>query len=264
MSQLSDHFGYDTANYGRKLALGLAIGVHALLLVVGGYLAYASPDKEQQIMTAHRIRLGGPKNMDMGAKTHKAPVVGKVKKPRPKPKTKPKPTVKTPPKATKDQVGLKKTPTKKQPKPTENSTDDVSKQGKQKPAPNVPDDKDMDKSARAVGGLGGDEGVALEIGDGSKDVNLEDLEFINFFKMVRARLSTRWSSRGLSGGATTIRFHIGRDGSVGDVTISKSSGLGYLDGPAKRAVMGVELPPLPQSYVGEELILNIVFNYDRK
>ena len=132
MSQLSDHFGYDTGNYGRKPALIASISVHVLALVVGAVLAYRQPSVDPQIMT-HRIRLGGPKNMDLGGEKRKAPVVGKSTPAKAKNQPK-KNTRRTPPKAKKDEVGLKKTPPKKQKNtpPPKNASDERDRAGDRK------------------------------------------------------------------------------------------------------------------------------------
>lgn len=217
-------------------------------------------------MTAHRVRLGGPKNMSLGGRKRKAPVVGRVSKPKAKTETSKR---RSKPKAKKNEVGLnrkKKPPRnkKKNPDPPKTASDKVTRKSKSTPTPTPVPEKDTKKSAKAIGGLGGETGVSLDIGDGAEDVNLEDLEFITYYKMLRARLTERWARHGLRGGKCTVRFEISKTGSVSNVSITKSSGLGYLDGPAKRAVMGVELPPLPESYKGETVTLNIVFNYDKK
>lgn len=270
MTPMSDHTSIDTSDYGRKLGIGVSLAIHVIVLLGGAWYAYGKKDDVKQRVMVQRVRLGGPPNMNLGGKEQKAPVAGRKPKPvpeQPKPKPEPKPKEVKPPQVKEKQIGLnKKKPEKKTPEPPKKATDTDDKPAPNKPIEKVetPPDDDKDKINKAIGGLGGETGVALELGDGSPEVNLADLEFIAFFKMVRARLTARWASKGLRGGQTTVRFHIDRQGQVSGVEIAKSSGRAYLDNPAKLAVLGVELPPLPQSYDSPELILNIVFNYDQK
>jgi TonB family protein len=141
--------------------------------------------------------------------------------------------------------------------------DKVDRKSEPEPDPVEPEPT---KSTRAIGGFGGekDTGVSVEVGDGSQEVNLDDVEFITYFKMVQAQISSRWVKRGLEGGTTRVRFFIHRDGKVTDVDVTRTSGKAYLDSPAKRAVLGADFPPLPQSYEGDKLIVNINFQYGER
>ncbi len=270
MSPLSDHTSIDTSDYGRRLAIVVSLVLHVVVLAGSAWYGYAKKDVVEERIMVQKVRLGGPPNMNLGGKQQKAPVAGRTPKPvpeKPKPKPEPKPKEVPPPLVKEKQVGLnKEKPVKKPPEPSPKKAPDND----ERPSPikptevKTPPEEDKEKINKAIGGLGGETGVALELGDGSPEVNLADLEFISFFKMVRARLTARWASKGLRGGQTTVRFRIDRQGKVSGVEIAKSSGRAYLDSPAKLAVLGVELPPLPQSYEGPELILNIVFNYDQK
>lgn len=262
-----DHFGRGDDEYGRKPGIIVSVTIHVVLLVVGAWLSFATPDRVEKPMTATRVRLGGPKNLELGGPKSKAPVAGVLRsKPAPKKKDPPKKKTRRPPKTEKKVVGLnkEKDPPKKKKDPPKKATgtDNSSRKSSQKPAP-APEPKKDEKGPRALGGLGGDNGISVAVGDGAQDIDIEDVEFITYFKMVRAQLASRWTNRGLRGGATQVRFLIGRQGDVSDITILESSGYPHLDAPAKRAVMGSEFPPLPQSYKGDNLIVTMTFNYKK-
>lgn len=256
MSQLSEHFARETERYGRRTATLISVVLHLTVLMLGAWFASRETSERPEPMIAHRVKLGGPKNMKLGGAKRKAPVAG-VRRAKKKAPEKARPSNK------KNVVGLKKRTVNKRKKPPNKPSANQKKVVTGGSRAEVsPTKKTKTKGPRAIGGLGGNKGVALQLGDGATDVNLDDLTFNTFFKMVSARLAERWGNQGLRGGETKVRFHIHRDGTVSDVTVAKSSGLSYLDGPAKRAVMGADFPPLPQSYEGEQLILNIIFDYD--
>ena len=214
------------------------------------------------------VKLGGPANLAASGKKHKAPVAGVSKKKRKKvtipPKKKPpkRKTARPKPKKSKG-VGLNQK--KKQPaKPKASGSGRSEKKDPQQEPPQPPSPRE--KGARAIGGLDGTKGVgvSIETGDGAEDINVEDLEFISYFRSVQAELAARWVKSGLSGGSVKIRFFINRNGEVSQVSVAASSGKSYLDAPAKRAVLGAEFPPLPQGYRGEKLIVNINFHYGKR
>lgn len=268
MSNLKDHFGRGDDDYGRKPGIIVSVTIHVVVLVLGAWFSFAQPKKVEKPMSAMKVKLGGPKNLELGGPKSKAPVAGVLRsKPKPQKKAEPKKKTRQPPKTKKKVVGLKKKkdpPKKKKtpPKKKETGSDSRTRTTKTttKPAP-TPEKKT--KGPRALGGLGGDTGISVAVGDGAQDIDIEDVEFITYFKMVRAQLASRWTNRGLRGGATQLRFNIGREGDVSDIQVLKSSGYPHLDAPAKRAVMGSEFPPLPQSYKGEKLIVTMTFDYKK-
>ena len=264
---LVDRYADSRENYGWWVGILVTIVFHGVALG-GMYYASSAQEHIRPPMDAMRVKLGGPPKLELSGKSRKAPVAGSRKpKPKPTPVVK-KPVTKPPPKKTatkkkKDQIGLntKKKPPKKPEKKPEAVAEKATKGAT--PAPSVPEPKPDRRDNRAIGGLDGSDGsgVGVEVGDGSKEITEDDLEFISYFKTIQAEIAKRWTRSGFTSGTTRIRFHVHRDGSVTDVEVAKSSGRSYLDGPAKRAVMGAAFPPLPQGYLGEKLIVNINFQY---
>ncbi len=79
-----------------------------------------------------------------------------------------------------------------------------------------------------------------------------------YWSRVQALISSRWDPR--SGGQTdtalavVIKFRLSRSGEIGFVVVDETSGNGYFDDAAKRAVMSLKtLPPfpsnMPESYI---------------
>ena len=264
MSPYEHYFqGKAQASYGRKTGLVVSLLIH--LVVLGGLtlISYAGTHKREEFPGVMKVRIGGPKNLNVSGRKSKAPVAGVTRaKPKPKQKATKK---KTPPKKTdKKQIGLDRKKTK--PTPPKQSADPVPDRGKGAPpaeAEVVPPIDDQ-KGPEALGStrtIQGSNGVSVEIGDGSQDVDIQDIEFISYFRTVIAEINNRWIKRGLEGGTTRVRFYIDREGAVSGVKIVQSSGKPHLDSPARRAVLGADLPPLPQGYQGDRLILNINFQY---
>ena len=248
--------------YGKRPAIIFSVCLHLIILFAVVAMSLAGNRKDDDLNNAMVVRLGGPRNMSLGGPKTKAPTAG-IKKSKPATRVKETPKKKRPPKKKDAKLGLDRKKTSK--KPSQKTTpqpDEKDRAGKSTPATTNPTDE---KPNRAKGGLGGqDNGMAVELGDGSEVVDIKDADFITYFKMVQAEIGSRWANHGLSGGSTRIRFFINRNGSVTDVTVAKSSGRPMLDSPARRAVLGSEFPPLPQSYKDDQLIVNISFNYDKK
>jgi len=253
-------------DYGRRTGVIVSLVIHGLALGGMIWASLAGPERERPL-NAMTVRLGGPQMMQAG-KARKAPVAGVVKKkdpppPRPKPKPVPekKPAVKQPVKQ-EGALGLnrEKKPVAKPPKKA-----DAEPAPEPDIAPPEPQPRETvsQEGARAMGGIQGDAGtgVSMQIGDGSETVSDESPEFLSYFRTVMAKVSSRWTKSGLEEGSASVRFRIQRNGSVQGVEVVRSAGRSYLDGPAKRAVLGADLPPLPQGYQGDELIVTLNFHY---
>jgi len=266
MSPYEHYFqGRAQAQYGRKAGLLFSLLLHVAVLGGLALVSYAGSHKREDLPGVMTVRLGGPKNMNVSGQKSKAPVAG-VSKPKPKPKPPPVETQKkTPPKQSdKPQIGLnnEKQKEKKEPeKPKQESTDRGSGTPPPQPEVSPPIDEQGPEARGSTRTIEGSSGVSVEVGDGSEDVDIQDIEFISYFRTVIAEINTRWIKSGLDGGTARVRFFIDREGNVSDVRVVQSSGKPHLDSPAKRAVLGADLPPLPQGYQGDHLILNINFKY---
>jgi len=260
------------ADYGRKTATWISITVHVLALSGMVWMGMAGESRRDDFGKAVPVKLGGPKNMNMGGSKRKAPVAGATaEKPKPRqtrktpPKEQPKP--KPQPKKPKEKVvptGSKQArkPPPPDPEPEPAPVAENVREGADDPTPTQPV---AEKSNRARGNVreGTGSGVALELGDGSEVEDVDDLRFRSYLLAIHGAVATRWIKNSPVSGLTRIEFTILRDGSIEDVRIADSSGFAFLDNQAKRAVMGAELPPLPQGYERDRLLIAMNFNYQK-
>lgn len=252
--------------YGRRLAIILAVGFHAAAL--GGMWLFSQPKKPKpQMLTATPVTLASNPNRASGKKS-KAPTAGRQRPSKPKPKktTVRKPAAKKPPpKKTPTDIGTKREKAPKpKPKPKAPVAEVEQPSESEKEAPSPPVKQEEDRTIPiAKGGLGGvnDSGISFEMGSPNAKVDVKDFEFVSYFRLVHDKIARRWSRGGLVGGIAVIRFEIHRDGSIKAPQILKSAGKPYLDNPAKMAVVGADLPPLPQGIREDMLIVDINFHY---
>jgi len=263
----SHFFNHKRDHYGRTLAITLAVGFHVAALA--GLWAFSQPSKpKNKLMLATPVTLSANPNRASGKKS-KAPVAGRQKtnQPKPKPQEK-KPVAKKTPVKKPDEVGTRtdqKKKAKPKPAPEDPTPKDVkpTEQPKETPAEPAPPQEEDRTIPIAKGGFGGvtDSGISFEMGSPNAKVDVKDFEFLSYFRQVHEAIARRWSRGGLTGGITTIRFEIHRDGSIKNPTIIQSAGKAYLDNPAKLAVIGADLPPLPQGVREDVLEIDINFHY---
>lgn len=250
---------------------GLALSLVLHIAIFGGlfWLSYEGEDTRRLPPASINVGLAQRPNTSAGGKKSDAPTAGKVSKPKPTvTKEQPKPKAKPKPKPAKNEVGTKKKEDKPKPKKEPEPVAETASKTVEKPTPAppkvTPPPEDDTRSAKARGGFGGEEdsGLSLELGNPDEPLTvLEDLEFQSYFENLMRQLQQRWSIGGMSGGIAIVRVQIGRDGSIQGADVVESAGKNFLDSAAKRAVLGMELPPLPQGYRGEKLIVNLRFNY---
>ncbi len=257
--------GAGDLNYGRKAGVILSLLFHAV--AIGGVIwASVANRPDRPPPNAMTVKLGGPPKMELSGEARKAPVAGvSRKKPTPAPKAKPKPVKKAPPKRAtpkKNEIGLNRDKKKPEKKPAPTPAPEETPSRSTDPTPPKAEPEPEDKAAIARGGFGDNgAGITMQVGDGSENVEKDDLEFINYYKTVLAEVSKQWVKTGLEGGTARIRFYIDREGRVSNMEVVQSAGRSFLDGPAKRAILASEFPPLPHGYRGDKLIFNINFQY---
>lgn len=253
-------------NYGRKFAIFVAVSFH--IAAIAGMWLFSHPSKpKQNLLKATPVTLASNPNRSSGKKS-KAPTAGRQRRSKPKKTTtrKPKPVVKKPPpKKTPTDVGTRteKKP-KTKPKPVVEQAEKENPTGPDKTPAEQPVEPKEDRTIPiAKGGFGGlkDSGISFEMGSTSNKVDVKDYEFVSYFRLVHDKIARRWSRGGLVGGTAVIRFEIHRDGSIKKPEIIESAGKPYLDNPAKMAVVGADLPPLPQGIREDILIVDINFHY---
>ena len=241
------HYSRGKDDFGFFLALSVSLILHFGLIGIA-YWASKGP-KRHPLPTAITVSLASSLPSSRGGKQTKAPVIRATPKKavaKKKKKDVPKPKKKTPKKD--NRVGLKtRETTKKKYEPEKQETADSG----------------VERN-RPTGGAGGaeDNGIAFELGHrGAQDLNLQEAKFQGYYRTILDEVDRRWAKGNLTGGTATISFKVAKDGAVSRVEVSVSSGLAYLDGPAERAVLGARLPPLPQGFGEEELIVTINFRY---
>jgi TonB family protein len=262
------HASNRAENLGRRAGIAVSLIMHGA--AIAAMLFFSLPEKpRRQPPPSTAVTLAvRPDNSGFG-KTRKAPVAGRKRsKPAPS-QTKVEPKREQPkPKPANREVGLNR----EQPKRTETPPREEKISSEPEPKrpeprrPEPPPERPQDpKLPIARGGIGGEEesGISLDMGQAQQEM-LKDGEFLSYMRLMYSQIARRWTRGSLTGGVATIRFQVDRDGSISEVTVLQSAGESFLDGPAKRAVMGAELPPLPQGFREDALIVNVNFHYDKR
>jgi protein TonB len=122
---------------------------------------------------------------------------------------------------------------------------------------------DAAKSTSGRGGSGTGSGTGA--GSGIK-VDDRDFRFAYYLEVIRERIGYNWSPPALYGAksdvAATVYFKIGRDGSLSDEEIEKSSNQEIFDRAALRAIkLADPLPPLPAGFRGKNLGVHFEFQH---
>jgi TonB family protein len=99
---------------------------------------------------------------------------------------------------------------------------------------------------------------------GQVAVDASNFEFAYYLQQVRTLIARNWApSAGVAAGTRVeVYFRVSRDGSLSSPRIEVSSGNGYFDQSATRAVIVTgHLPPLPLGYDGGDLGIHFGFEY---
>ena len=100
---------------------------------------------------------------------------------------------------------------------------------------------------------------------GNTSLDVSDFPFTYYLRQIQAKISERWApprpaARG--GERAIIAFEIGRDGSIKEPTLEKSSGLTLYDQSALRAVAEASpFPPLPPEFKAPSLRVHFGFEF---
>ena len=100
---------------------------------------------------------------------------------------------------------------------------------------------------------------------GNTSLDVSDFPFTYYLRQIQAKISERWApprpaARG--GERAIIAFEIGRDGSIKEPTLEKSSGLTLYDQSALRAVAEASpFPPLPPEFKAPSLRIHFGFEF---
>ena len=128
-----------------------------------------------------------------------------------------------------------------------------AKEGSKAPAP-AEEPRGEAAGPGAGGGAGDGTGIA---------VDAARFPYSYFLSAIERRVSENWYSavsQGRTGLTCVVYFRLMRDGSLGDVRIETSSGNGYFDRAALRAVRsGSPYPPLPGGFADDFLGIHFTF-----
>ena len=95
-------------------------------------------------------------------------------------------------------------------------------------------------------------------------INIGDFCCPEYIGNMVTMINRNWSSRQGTPGKTVMRFTIQRDGTLTDISLTRSSGYQALDFMAQRALIAVaKLPPLPAEYPNPNLTINLEFEFLR-
>ena len=101
-------------------------------------------------------------------------------------------------------------------------------------------------------------------GGGSVTVDAADFCCPEYISDIVNRIQLNWRPRQGIVGITTIKFTIGRDGTVTAMETERSSGFDVLDFQAQRALLSTRrLPVLPSQYTNSTLTVHLEFVYQR-
>jgi protein TonB len=147
-----------------------------------------------------------------------------------------------------------------EPEKTPNRPRDEAVKLPKKTAPAAPKSAvaEITTGAAAVGGAG----LSAEVG-----VDEADFEFTYYLIALRNRIGQNWSApAGMSASGQPVRavvyFRIRRDGSIEGAKVEQSSGVGFFDQSALRAVLVANpVPPLPLGFGGSTLGVHFAFEY---
>ena len=95
-----------------------------------------------------------------------------------------------------------------------------------------------------------------------------DFPFAYYLGLVEGQISRRWNPRQLGFRDKTVvscvvHFNIARNGLIGQINLTRSSGIDLFDREALRAVQSTrKLPPLPNQYHASSLGISFVFNLE--
>lgn len=138
----------------------------------------------------------------------------------------------------------------------------VSKEKKRAEAPTpervkeAPKKKTLVAAAKPTGSKGG-----------TLTLDAATFPYTYYLRAVEQKISGGWDPvvHGIPVGETrqvVIAFHIRRDGTIEKPFVEKSSGLGFFDQSALRAVMrAAPLPPLPEAFPDDALGIHFGFSY---
>jgi len=109
-------------------------------------------------------------------------------------------------------------------------------------------------------------GLSTGGGAGGTSVRLDVGNFCcpDYLTTMTQRIQQNWNPRAETVGDVIVKFTIGRDGTLGNIQLEKSSGYTALDLGAERALVSTrQLPALPPAYPNPDLTIHLTFQYTK-
>ena len=101
-------------------------------------------------------------------------------------------------------------------------------------------------------------------GAGSVTVSASDFPFAWYIRAVQQKVNQRWDARAQPGRQPVLVFDIGRDGRITGLAVEKTSGNGFYDQQALRAISeALPFPPLPAEYPDQRLKVHFEFSFSQ-
>lgn len=109
------------------------------------------------------------------------------------------------------------------------------------------------------------QGFGLSSGGGGTGGYLDVANFCcpDYLATMATAIKRNWNNQQGAVGVTLMRFVIRRDGSIVESQVEKSSGIQALDYFAQRALLLTKLPPLPDRWPDNTLVVHLYFEYQR-
>ncbi|MDA1306599.1 MAG: energy transducer TonB [Acidobacteria bacterium] len=120
-------------------------------------------------------------------------------------------------------------------------------------------------AAADTGASGTSTGLTLTGGGGGGDANLSNFD-PEWTAKFRDAINRVWQQNQPVVGYVVLRFTIRRDGTLeaGLPQVIESSRHFQLEMASRRALLEARLPPLPASYVGNEMVVRLRFDYEKR
>lgn len=84
-----------------------------------------------------------------------------------------------------------------------------------------------------------------------------------YLSLMTSQIKNNWDSHQNVSAVVLMKFVIQKDGRIVDAAVEQSSGTQTLDFMARRALLLTKLPPLPDGYPEQALVVHLFFEYQR-
>ena len=240
---------------GLRGTVGWSVALHVAFVGLALALPDPAPEPPRTVMM---ISLGGAPGPDVGGATTAGgravqatpPPEEPVRRVETPPAPKPPPMTVPPPQAK---------PRPPQPKPQQAPREAAGR------TPSTGEEPREGSTRAETGARGQGFGLSTTGGGGVGGVRVaSDFCCPDYLEDMVRRIRQNWQDRHGLVGSTMMQFTIGRDGTIHDVRVERSSGFVVLDQASQSALLRTQrLPPLPAAYPHPTLAVGLRFDYQR-